>query len=154
MRKILVFTFIFLSLFLNAQEAYYSDVDLTADGLNLKEKLAIKTINEHTNFLVYTPGVWEALKVTDSNPDDNSQVLLVYGYAASGTTARARSKNLTGGDQGEWNREHSYPRSRGNPNLGSTGAGSDAHHLRPSDVGYNGQRGSLKFAYGSGNPPH
>ncbi|TXD59958.1 T9SS type A sorting domain-containing protein [Polaribacter sp. IC066] len=151
MKKILFFTFLFLSFFVNAQEAYYSDVDLTAEGQNLKEKLATKTINQHTNFLVYTPGVWEALKVTDSNPDNNTEVLLIYGYSDSGTTARTRSKSLTGGDQGEWNREHTYAKSLGNPNLGTSGPGADAHHLRPSDVNYNGQRGSLRFADGNGN---
>jgi endonuclease I/chitodextrinase len=151
MKKTVFFAFLFLGICIHAQEAYYSDVDLTAEGQDLKENLATKTINKHTNFLVYTPGVWEALKVTDSNPDNNTEVLLVYGYSDSGTTARTRSKNLTGGDQGEWNREHSYPKSLGNPNLGTSGPGSDAHHLRPSDVAYNSNRGSLRFADGSGN---
>ncbi|MDG2436835.1 MAG: endonuclease, partial [Polaribacter sp.] len=142
---------LFLSSLSNAQEVYYNDVDLSAEGLSLKDKLATKTINEHTNLLSYTPGVWEALKVTDLNPTNNSEVLLVYGYAASGTAARSRNINSNGGNTGDWNREHTYPKSLGNPNLGSTGPGADAHHLRPSDVGYNGNRGNLKFVDGSGN---
>ena len=113
--------------------------------------MATKTINAHTNLLVYTPGVWEALKVTDLNPENSAEVLLIYGYSASGTTARSLNKNYNGGGQGDWNREHTYPKSLGNPNLGSTGPGADSHHLRPSDVGYNSQRGNLKFADGSGN---
>ncbi|WP_051605788.1 endonuclease [Polaribacter sp. Hel_I_88] len=151
MKKILLLTSLFLTFVASAQQDYYNDVDLTAEGINLKNNLATKTINEHTNFLSYTPGVWEALKVTDLNPSNTSEVLLVYGYSASGNTARSRGRDENGGDQGDWNREHTYPRSLGNPNLGSVGAGADAHHLRPSDVNYNGQRGSLKFADGSGN---
>lgn len=151
MKKILLLTSLFLTFVASAQQDYYNDVDLTAEGINLKNNLATKTINEHTNFLSYTPGVWEALKVTDLNPSNTSEVLLVYGFSTSGNTARSRGRDENGGDQGDWNREHTYPRSLGNPNLGSAGAGADAHHLRPSDVNYNGQRGSLKFADGTGN---
>jgi len=151
MKKTLFLYILFFTLISTAQETYYNDVDLTAEGINLKNNLATKTINEHTNFLTYTPGVWEALKVTDLNPSNNSEVLLVYGYSASGNTARSRGKDENGGNQGDWNREHTYPRSLGNPDLGSVGAGADAHHLRPSDVNYNGQRGNSKFADGAGN---
>tara|TARA_R110002126_G_scaffold291243_3_gene451334 strand:+ start:508 stop:2586 length:2079 start_codon:yes stop_codon:yes gene_type:complete len=151
MKKTLFFYILLFTLISTAQESYYNNVDLTAEGINLKNNLATKTINEHTNFLTYTPDVWEALKVTDLNPSNNSEVLLVYGFSASGATARSRSKDANSGNQGDWNREHTYPRSLGNPDLGSVGAGADAHHLRPSDVGYNGQRGNLKFVDGSGN---
>ena len=151
MKKKILLISLLLTFTANAQEAYYNDVDLTAEGIALKENLATKTINAHTNLLVYTPGVWEALKVTDLNPENSAEVLLIYGYSASGTTARSLNKNYNGGGQGDWNREHTYPKSLGNPNLGSTGPGADSHHLRPSDVGYNSQRGNLKFADGSGN---
>ena len=141
----LVFTFA-----ISAQEQYYTGVDLTAEGAELKENLAAKTIGAHTTFLSYTPGVWESSKITDVNPENSSEVLLIYGYSASGTAARTSGINNSGGGQGEWNREHTYPRSLGNPGLGSSGPGADAHHLRPSDVQYNGQRGNLKFADGAG----
>ncbi|MCH2032655.1 MAG: endonuclease [Tenacibaculum sp.] len=147
-----------LSLFLglvvvsvSAQQSYYNDVDLTKSGLALKQELATKIINTHGNQLDYTPDVWEACKVTDVNPDNSSQVILIYGYSSSGTTSRTRGINDNGGNTGDWNREHVYPRSLGNPNLGSSGPGSDAHHLRPSDVQYNSQRGNKSFADGSGN---
>ncbi|MFY7670932.1 endonuclease [Tenacibaculum sp. MEBiC06402] len=138
-------------LLINAQQSYYNDVDLTKSGLELKQELATKIINTHGNFLDYTPDVWEACKATDVNPDNSSQVILIYGYTSSGTTARTRGINDNGGSVGDWNREHVYPRSLGNPNLGSSGPGSDAHHLRPSDVQYNSQRGNKAFADGSGN---
>lgn len=148
MKKILLIILCFSIQYINAQEAYYNDVDLTAEGLDLKENLATKTVSAHTNILSYG---WDALKATDLNPNNSSEVLLVYGYSATGVTARTRDVNSNGGGQGDWNREHVYPKSLGTPNLGTVGAGADAHHLRPSDVEFNGQRGSTKFADGTGN---
>ncbi|MCH3885343.1 endonuclease [Tenacibaculum aquimarinum] len=153
MKKLGLLLTFFLTIALNAQEAYYNDVDLTAEGLALKSELATKTISEHTTTLSYTPGVWEALKATDVNPENSAEVLLIYGYSdtTTGNTARRRGINQNGGGSTDWNREHTYAKSLGNPNLGTSGPGADAHHLRPSDVGYNSQRGNLKFADGSGN---
>ena len=134
---------------------YYTDVDFNKTGLDLFNDLATTTIAKHTNFLSYTPGIWEASKVTDEDPVNSSNVLLIYGYNdADGNyiTDRSRNKNDNGGTAGtDWNREHSFPKSLGSPNLGESGPGSDAHHLRPSDVTMNSSRGNLKFATGSGN---
>ncbi|CAL2104844.1 putative secreted protein (Por secretion system target) [Tenacibaculum sp. 190524A02b] len=133
-----------------SQQNYYNDVDLTKSGLALKDELATKIVNTHTRTLSYSQ-VWDACKATDVNPDNSNEVLLIYGYSSTGTTARTRGINENGGSTGDWNREHTYPKSLGNPNLGTSGAGADAHHLRPSDVQHNGKRGSKKFASGSGN---
>jgi len=149
MKKKLLLLSLFLTFVVSAQEQYYSDVDITAEGLALKENLASKTISAHTNILSYG---WDALKITDVNPENSSEVLLIYGYSSgSGTTSRTRGINDHGGDSGDWNREHVYAKSLGTPNLGDSGPGADGHHLRPSDVTFNGQRGSKKFANGSGN---
>ncbi|MGB1043229.1 MAG: endonuclease [Tenacibaculum sp.] len=135
--------------------SYYNGVDLTLTGSDLKDELATKTVNAHSTFLGYTPGVWDALKKSDLDPNDNTKVILIYGYDDNDgnyVTDRTRGVNDNGGSQGsDWNREHVYPRSLGNPNLGSSGPGSDAHHLRPSDVKMNSNRGSKKFANGTGN---
>ncbi|CAM1371160.1 conserved protein of unknown function [Tenacibaculum soleae] len=134
--------------------SYYSGVDFTLTGAALKDELATKITSTHTTFLTYTPGVWEAVKKSDLDPSDNSKVLLIYGYNDTDgdyVTDRSRSKNANGGSQGtEWNREHVYPKSLGNPNLGTAGAGSDAHHLRPSDIRMNSNRSNKKFINGSG----
>jgi endonuclease I/chitodextrinase len=149
MKKTLLLLSLFFNLLINAQaEPYYSDVDLTAEGISLKENLATKTINAHTKILSYG---WSALQATDLNPTNNSEVLLIYGYSTSGKTARTRDVNQNGGEQGDWNREHVYPKALGTPNLGTTGPGADAHHLRPSDVEFNSDRSSTKFTDGSGN---
>ena len=148
MKKLLLLLPFILTFAVAAQESYYNDVDLTAEGIALKENLAAKTISAHTNILSYG---WGAFQEGDLNPENSSEVLLIYGYSASGKTARTRGVNQNGGGQGDWNREHTYAKSLGTPNLGNSGPGADAHHLRPSDVDYNGERGSKKFADGSGN---
>ncbi|SDR83599.1 Por secretion system C-terminal sorting domain-containing protein [Polaribacter sp. KT25b] len=148
MKKTLFLFTLFISLFVSAQEQYYNGLDWTKSGLDLKDELATKTINAHTNILSYG---WDAIKATDVNPENSSEVLLIYGYSASGTTARTRGINENGGGSNEWNREHTYAKSLGNPNLGTSGPGADTHHLRASDVSFNSQRGSLKFADGTGN---
>lgn len=142
---------LFFSWFAIAQQAYYNSIDFSKNGIALKNDLATLIINTHTNYLTYTPDVWEACRATDVNPNNSSEVLLLYGYSSSGITGKTRGIYENGGNNGDWNREHTYPRSLGNPNLGSSGPGSDAHHLRPTDVQYNGQRGSKPFASGSGN---
>ncbi|MFY0630182.1 MAG: endonuclease [Flavobacteriaceae bacterium] len=134
--------------------AYYNGTDLTKTGDELKTLLATLITNTQTVNLTYTPGVWEALQQTDLDPTNSNNVFLIYGYNDTDgnlATDRTRSKDLNGGNSGEWNREHTYPRSLGNPNLGSTGPGSDAHHLRASDITANSTRSNFPFADGSGN---
>lgn len=149
--KLFLILFISATILSIAQQDYYNDVDLSKTGLALKEELAIKIINTHTNFLVYTPGVWEACKATDVNPENSAEVLLIYGYSASGVTARTRGINENGGNSDDWNREHVYPKSLGDPNLGTSGAGADAHSLRPCDARTNSNRSNKKFISGTGN---
>ncbi len=48
-----------------------------------------------------------------------------------------------GGNTGTWNREHVWPKSLGG--FDNSGAGSDLHHIRPSDASINSRRGNLKF---------
>ena len=151
MKKLLLLSLLIFSAFIYSQESYYDGLDFSKSGIALKADLATRITSTHTNFLVYTPGVWEASKVTDVNPENNSEVLLIYGYAASGEYSRTRGVNDNGGSQGQWNREHVYPRSLGNPNLEFVGPGADAHHLRPADVNYNSQRSNTIFAEGSGD---
>ncbi len=151
----LFFFSLLISCFSYAQQSYYDGVDLTKTGLDLRDELALKITNTHTNFLSYTPGIWEASRITDEDQNNTNNVILLYGWEGGAdndvTNDISRNKNSNGGSVGDWNREHTYPKSLGNPNLGTTGPGADAHHLRPTDVQRNGNRGSRKFAAGSGN---
>lgn len=137
---------------------YYNGFNWNLTGTALKTALATKLTAEHTNYLVYTPGVWEASKMTDLDPNNANKVLLVYGWEngtdADVTNDLSRDKNSNGGNSGQWNREHVYARSLGTPDLddgGTSDAGEDAHHLRSSDVTRNNSRGNLLFVTGTGN---
>ena len=82
------------------------------------------------------------MKVSDLDSGSIDRVLLVYGFDdgdGNPVTDRTRNKDLNGGSNGEWNREHVFPKSLGNPDLGTSGPGSDAHNLRSSDVQQNGE---------------
>jgi len=143
----------FFSCLLFGQGPYYNSVDLTLEGLALKNELSAHIVSTHSNFLSYSE-VWDVLKSSDLNPENAANVLLIYGYNDTDGNIindRSRDKDDNGGSVGDWNREHVYPKSLGTPNLGTAGPGSDPHHLRSSDVQMNGNRSNLRFNAGSGN---
>ncbi|MGB0881707.1 MAG: endonuclease [Vicingaceae bacterium] len=153
--RILFGAICFVSASLFAQQPYYNGVNFTLVGGALKTELANKITTTHTNQLTYS-SVWNELKITDEDPNNSSNVLLLYGYNdtdGSVVNDRTRSKNSNGGSNGNWNREHTFAQSLATPNMttSSPNAGTDAHHLRASDVQMNGNRGNRKFASGSGN---
>ncbi len=139
-----------------AQQAYYDDVDLTLTGIDLYFELQDK-IDITNNTFTYGE-VRDVVKVTDENPAATNEVLLVYGFDngdGNCTTDRSRDKEDFGGTNCEYNREHVFARSNADPEMGSannssTGIRADPHNLRPSDQSMNGNRGSKKFADGSG----
>ena len=141
---------------------YYNSFNWNQSGTALKNALATKITNTHTNLISYTPGVWEASKVTDLDPNNSNNVLLIYGWENGSdsdlTNDISRDKNAICSGPVNcntlWNREHVFARSLGNPVLDQdppSDAGEDAHNLRPSDVNRNSSRGNLKFVSGSGN---
>lgn len=137
--------------------AYYSSIDFSQGGENLKNQLSVLITTTHTYELTYTPEVWNALKQTDLNPANMQNVLLVYGYNdndAITSNDRSRDKELnctTSSCTGFWVREHVYPRSLGDPNLEFEGPGADAHHLRAIDSQMNNSRSNRPFTAGAGN---
>jgi endonuclease I len=108
-------------------------------GEDLKQTLN-DIIDDHKH-LSYSQ-VWDALKQTDEDPNNPDNVILFY-------SGISRSKSLNGGDGGDWNREHIWPKSHGDFGT-SAGAGTDIHHLRATDVSINGKRGNLNYDYTSG----
>jgi len=136
---------------------YYSEIDFTAGGDDLKDQLSELITVTHTTELIYTPDVWNALKQADLDPANPENVLLIYGYNDADAVVsndRTRDKDLschTSSCNGLWVREHVYPRSLGDPNLEFEGPGADAHHLRAIDSQMNNSRSNREFADGSGN---
>lgn len=156
MKKFLLLFFTLLNVAIFAQiPAYYNNVNLTLTGQALKNELANKITVTHTNEITYSQ-VWTTLEQTDLDPTNSNNVLLLYGYNDSDgnpITDRTRGKTLQGGNVGDWNREHTYAQSLANPSMTTSvpSAGTDAHHLRSSDVQMNGNRGNRLFAAGLGN---
>ncbi len=161
-KKALKFCFLFaISLWSFAQiHPYYSGIDFNLNNNDLKTELSQLIITTHINILPYTSNsttdVWDVLRLTDLEPTNSENVLLIYGWENNDntfSTDRTRSKLSTchtSSCAGLWVREHTYPRSLGTPNLGFENAGSDAHSLRPIDNNRNNSRGNNKFASGSG----
>ncbi len=139
------------------QQSYYNDVDLSLTGQDLYFELQNKISQFNTEYIY--GDYRDDLLITDENPSNGSEVLLVYGYNDNDsdcTTDRTRSDILFGGDVCEYNREHVFPRSVANPPMGDANNGSggivaDPHNLRPTDVQRNGTRGSKRFTSGNGN---
>ena len=140
---------------------YYSTIDFSKNGNELKTQLTALITNTHIVNLPYTAtgttDVWDALSQTDLDPDNGNNVLLVYGYNDTdgiASTDRTRGVNAqchTSSCNGLWVREHTFPRSLGTPNLGYDMAGSDAHHLRAIDSQMNSLRSNRIYDNGSGN---
>lgn len=153
MKRILFLIGVLIRTILCAQQPYYSGVNLSLTGMALKYELSQKIINTHTTLLSYG---WPVLQQTDLDPTNTNNVLLLYGYNDGDgnlTTDMTRSKNSNGGNVGDWNREHTYAKSLAMPSLltNTPSAGTDVHHLRATDQQMNNNRGSKKFASGSGN---
>ncbi|WP_030740161.1 endonuclease I family protein [Streptomyces sp. NRRL F-5135] len=104
-------------------------------------KAALHTIVKDQTKLSYSQ-VWNALKDTDEDPGNASNVTLLY-------SGQSRSKSANGGNTGDWNREHVWAKSHGDFGT-ATGPGTDLHHLRPEDVGVNSARGNKDFDNGGG----
>ncbi|GIF13431.1 endonuclease [Actinoplanes teichomyceticus] len=118
-------------------DGYYAAA-LGKSGENLKTALH-KIISTGTTRLSYD-AVWTALKVTDQDPANPSHVILLY-------SGISRAKSRSGGDSGDWNREHVWAKSHGD--LGTAaGPGTDLHHLRPEDVTVNAVRDNKDFDRG------
>lgn len=167
MKKNITLLFLLNSLFLLAQAgapaSYYNGFNWNQTNTALKNALATKITTTHSNNLTYAEAK-NAIKIIDIDPADatNTNLLLLYGYSTSTCPTsptndkdhRTRNKNFD--DDGTaasclWNREHTYPKGLGTPNLGTTGPGGDAHHLRAADKKRNADRDNDKFFAGSGN---
>lgn len=141
--------------------AYYSSIDFTQTGNNLKSQLATLITNTHTTKLPYTSAsldTWDAIKLADYDTSNSSKVILIYGYNdtdASTINDRSRNNTLMGTAAciGYWNREHSFPKSLANPIMDTNipGVSTDIHHLRAADCQFNSTRNNRPFTDGQGD---
>ncbi|MGF0177197.1 endonuclease I family protein [Streptomyces sp. Marseille-Q5077] len=117
-------------------DAYYEvAVGKTGDGL----KSALHSIISEQTKLSYDE-VWDALKTTDEDPDNPSNVILIY-------SGRSQAKGAHGAGADDWNRARMGQEPRRLRHQHRTGI----HHLRPEDSSVNSTRGNLDFDNG-GDP--
>lgn len=142
---------------------YYNGFNFNQSGMALKSALATKITSTHTKQLSYQEAE-NAIKIVDLDPADgtHTNLFLIYGFSSNLCPASTsddkdhRRRNKEMDDDGTaaaclWNREHTYPKALGNPDLGTSGPGADVHHIRASDKKRNGDRNNDKFFDGSGN---
>ncbi|MDR0229485.1 MAG: endonuclease [Flavobacteriaceae bacterium] len=158
-------------------KAYYENIDFTQEGMAIKQQLATLITDTHSP-IPYTPGIWEACKVTDEDPQNSENVLLIYGWpdkdAKQNKNKRSMPKENTNNktdnsrDQ-HWEREHVFAKSLAvfkplkqkaleaitssnyKPLKLEEIAGHDAHNLRAINGSWNSTRGNRKFIEGKGN---
>lgn len=121
-------------------DGYYDDaIGLSGDEL----KSALHNIIDNHQEYSYNNLRDYLLKESDEDPNNSDNVILIH-------SGISRAKNKFGGNVGDWNREHVWAKSHGDFGT-SPPAGTDAHHIRPSDVQVNSSRGNLDFDNG-GSP--
>jgi endonuclease I len=144
---------------------YYSSLE-GLSGAALKQALQNIIANPQVVRAHTYADIWEILKTADQNPENSSQVWLIYNE-----TPRSKlDQQATSSIVGKWNREHIYCQSRGNfgdwydtsatginnyvlSNAGDIAAGlSDAHHLRAADGQENSSRGNRNYGVDYNGP--
>ncbi len=121
--------------------ANYYDNAQGLTGEELKQALH-NIIDDHEEFS-YNDLRDFILRNTDEDPANSNNVILLY-------TGRSQAKSTFGGGANDWNREHVWAKSHGD--FGNNPpAGTDAHHIRPTDASVNSSRGNLDFDMG-GSP--
>lgn len=121
---------------------YYNGTDgLTGDAL--KQQLH-NIIKNHTEYS-YNDLRDFILENTDEDPNNSNNIILLY-------TGRSQAKSTFGGGANDWNREHVWAKSHGDFGT-SAPAGTDAHHMRPTDASVNSTRSNYDFDMGGNAVP-
>jgi len=88
--------------------------------------------------------VWTALLVTDEDPNNSDNVILLY---TGKSINKAENASVNNNSDDSWNREHVWSKSHGFPDIEQLGY-TDIHHLRPSDASINSARSNYDFDNG------
>ncbi len=122
---------------------YYDSLnpDSLTDGLN-------GTLRTNLTSLIYPDGFYtysgegsnelgSVLKDVDEDPNNPSNMVLFYTHNSITKVNSSSAKN--------WNREHCWPQNLSNNNWGTSKAGTDILHIRPTYEKTNGARSNLKY---------
>lgn len=113
---------------------YYDDVTATS-GTQLLGQLHDLITSTHKKYTSYSE--CETYATTTDPGLDGRGVLEFYTHETMTTSLASK--------QGYWNREHVWPKSLSNSLWGTTGGGSDLHHIRPTEMTLNSKRGNDKY---------
>ena len=113
---------------------YYAPLDTSSNGATFRSKLDQLITETHKKKTSYD-GLREVFKTADADPNKSGNIIWFY----SGTSVAFN------GTFGSTNREHVWPKDGGKAFSETTDAGSDAHHLRPTEANLNSTRGSKQF---------
>ena len=116
---------------------YYNSAENKSDQ-SLRSALH-NIIDDHTayDYTSFSTDTWDILKEADADPNNANNVLLVYTReSVNGTQEYASGFG--------WNREHVWAKSRGDFGT-ATGAGTDVHNLRASNINVNSTRSNFNF---------
>ena len=115
---------------------YYASTQ-NLEGKALLNELATISQKNHTKYTSYDD-IRTMNHKSDPDPNNSSNLLDFY----SKISVKAAWDNGT-----TWNREHVWPQSLAGSLYGTSGAGSDIHHIRPTISSINSSRGNKKFIF-------
>ena len=113
--------------------SYYSSVS-GKSGDDLLEGLATLSKSKHRTYTSYDD-LWGAACYADASGSSTSQIVDFY-------TQKSMSNAY---DTSKWNREHVWCQSHTNSLFGTTGAGADIHHIRPTTKSINSSRNNSLY---------
>ncbi|WP_416308016.1 ExeM/NucH family extracellular endonuclease [Neptunicella sp. SCSIO 80796] len=124
--------------------SYYAPVyaEINANHTAGEIKAALSDVIDGNKVLTYAE-VWTALTQTDQDPANADNVILLYKGVSAAKMSNATGSNADS-DPNRWNREHVWAKSHGFSSDVNE-AYTDIHHLRPSDVSINSDRGNKDF---------
>ncbi len=115
--------------------SYYDDLNENLTGTAFRAELADLITDTHHTETTYA-GLMNVWKYSDVDPNNSGKIIEFYtGYSVT------RPSNYNSGT----NREHVWPKNAGKAFPEDSKAGSDAHHLRPTNTNLNSSRGSKSF---------
>lgn len=118
----------------NYEGTYYNTCDLTKEGRALLLELRELLTDTHDVETSYA-SLRQHIAKTDVLLDNDTLVMTLY--------ARLEVQAAWSSGGTIWNREHVWPQSTGWSD--TTVAGSDLHHIRPTDPSVNSSRGNMPF---------
>ncbi|MCM1533181.1 MAG: endonuclease [Corallococcus sp.] len=116
---------------------YYDNLNDSGTGAAFRTNLAQLITNTHKTETTYS-GLANVYKTSDADPNKSGNIIWFY----TGTSVSFKS---FGGSSGDTNREHVWPKNSGKAFPAESKAGSDAHHLRPTETNLNSTRSSKSF---------